>query len=166
MATERQVARHGPFADFIANGVKVGNMIYLSGQVSVDDQGQVVAPGDLVAQSRQAYAHIRSTLEELGATMADIVDETVFVTDIKGVTHRFQDILQLRGGASSESLQLLITYANDRLKMKGEKHEKLTIICRNNNCHFCGYGHRGTTSASTTTRSDFGVRFRNVVCRS
>ncbi len=99
MATERQVARHGPFADFIANGVKVGNMIYLSGQVSVDDQGQVVAPGDLVAQSRQAYAHIRSTLEELGATMADIVDETVFVTDISAVMANLEPLFAARAEA-------------------------------------------------------------------
>ena len=99
MATERQVARHGPFADFIANGVKVGNMIYLSGQVSVDDQGQVVAQGDLVAQSRQAYAHIRSALEELGATMADIVDETVFVTDISAVMANLEPLFAARAEA-------------------------------------------------------------------
>ncbi|MEE8519029.1 MAG: RidA family protein [Dehalococcoidia bacterium] len=99
MATDRQVARHGPFADFIANGVKVGNVVYLSGQVSVDDQGQVVAPGDIVAQSRQAYAHIRSTLEELGATMTDIVDETVFVTDINAAMANLEPLFAARAEA-------------------------------------------------------------------
>ncbi len=99
MATDRQVARHGPFAEFIANGVKLGNVVYLSGQVSVDDQGQVVAPGDIVAQSRQAYAHIRSTLEELGATMTDIVDETVFVTDINAAMANLEPLFAARAEA-------------------------------------------------------------------
>ncbi len=99
MATERQVVRHGPFAEFIADGVKVGNMIYLSGQVSIDDQGQVVAPGDIVAQSRQAYAHIRSTLEEFGATMADIIDETVFVTDVSAVMANLETLFAARAEA-------------------------------------------------------------------
>ena len=85
MAIEKAVARFGPFARFIANGVRVGNVIHLSGQVGLDAEGKVVGAGDTAAQVRQAYVNIAETLEKFGATMADIVDETFFVTDIAGI---------------------------------------------------------------------------------
>ena len=57
MPADRTVVREGPFAQFIPEGVKAGNLVFLSGQVSIDEHGEVVAPGDLVAQARQAYTH-------------------------------------------------------------------------------------------------------------
>jgi enamine deaminase RidA (YjgF/YER057c/UK114 family) len=81
MALNKQVARFGPFKDFIANGVKVGNTIYLSGQVSVDADGHVVGVGDLTAQVRQSYANVKEVLAGFGATMDNIVDEMWLVTD-------------------------------------------------------------------------------------
>jgi 2-iminobutanoate/2-iminopropanoate deaminase len=39
--------------------VKVGDTIYVSGQVSHDDRGNIVGLGDMEAQMRQAYANIR-----------------------------------------------------------------------------------------------------------
>jgi enamine deaminase RidA (YjgF/YER057c/UK114 family) len=82
MAIDRTVVREGPFAQFIPDGVRAGGLIFLSGQVSIDDAGAVVAPGDLVGQAKQAYTHVKATLEKLGAGMDDIVDETFFVTDV------------------------------------------------------------------------------------
>ena len=65
-----------------AQAVKVGDTIYLAGQVSHDDAGNIVAPGDMQAQMRQAYANVGKVLEQYGATMANVVDEVLFVTDI------------------------------------------------------------------------------------
>ena len=83
MAT-RQVAKWGPFKG-IADGVRVGSTIYLSGAVSVDEAGAPVHPGDIVAQARRAYANIGRTLRELGASPSDVVFEGVFVTDMSAV---------------------------------------------------------------------------------
>jgi 2-iminobutanoate/2-iminopropanoate deaminase len=66
-----------------AQAVKVGDTIYLSGQVSHDDQGTIVGLGDMEAQMRQAYANIQKVLAQYGATMANIVDEVLFVTDME-----------------------------------------------------------------------------------
>ena len=62
MAPNKQVARFGPFKDFIANGAMVGDALYLSGQVSIDSEGNVVGVGDLAGQvvkpmptSRKSY---------------------------------------------------------------------------------------------------------------
>ena len=65
-----------------AQSVKVGDTIYVSGQVSHDDDGNIVGQGDMEAQMRQAYANIRKVLSQYGATMDNIVDEILFVTDM------------------------------------------------------------------------------------
>jgi 2-iminobutanoate/2-iminopropanoate deaminase len=65
-----------------AQAVKVGDTIYLSGQVSHDDKGNIVGRGDMEAQMQQAYANIRKMLEQYRTTMDNIVDEVLFVTDM------------------------------------------------------------------------------------
>jgi enamine deaminase RidA (YjgF/YER057c/UK114 family) len=65
-----------------AQAVKVGKTIYLAGQVSHDDVGNIVGPGDMEAQVLQAYANIRKVLAQYGATIDNVVDEVLFVTDM------------------------------------------------------------------------------------
>jgi enamine deaminase RidA (YjgF/YER057c/UK114 family) len=62
--------------------VKVGDTIYLSGQVSHDDRGNIVGLRDMEAQMRQAYTNIQKVLAQYGATMDNVVDEVLFVTDM------------------------------------------------------------------------------------
>ena len=62
--------------------VKVGDTINLSGQVGHDDKGNIVGVGDMEAQMRQTYANVKTLLAQYGATMDNIVDEIVFVTDV------------------------------------------------------------------------------------
>ena len=81
----KAVVAFGPFKDFIADGVRMGDTIYLSGSVSVDEQGQTLHAGDIVKQAQQAYAHIAKVLEKFGAKMDDIAYETLFVTDMSAV---------------------------------------------------------------------------------
>jgi enamine deaminase RidA (YjgF/YER057c/UK114 family) len=65
-----------------SQAVKVDNTIYLSGQVSHDDKGNIVGRGDMEKQMRQAYENIKKVLAQYGATMDNVVDEVLFVTDI------------------------------------------------------------------------------------
>jgi enamine deaminase RidA (YjgF/YER057c/UK114 family) len=65
-----------------AQAVKVGDTIYVSGQTAFTEQGEVDGIGDMGAQMRRAYANILRVLERNGATADDIVDETLFVTDL------------------------------------------------------------------------------------
>ena len=65
-----------------SQAVKVGDTIYISGQVSHDDEGKIVGRGDMEAQMRQAYANIQKMLEQYGATMDNVIDEVLFVTDM------------------------------------------------------------------------------------
>jgi 2-iminobutanoate/2-iminopropanoate deaminase len=65
-----------------AQSVKVEDTIYVSGQVSHDETGKIVGRGDMEAQMRQAYTNIQKVLAQYSATMNNIVDETLFVTDM------------------------------------------------------------------------------------
>ena len=65
-----------------AQSVKVEDTIYVSGQVSHDETGKIVGRGDMEAQMRQAYTNIKKVLAQYGATIDNIVDEILFVTDM------------------------------------------------------------------------------------
>lgn len=95
-AATRRVVREGAFKKIIADGVQVGDTIYLSGQVSVDGEGRTIGAGDAAAQLRQAYGNVRAVLASFGATMADIVDETIFVTGIDGFLADADKLFALR----------------------------------------------------------------------
>ena len=63
--------------------LKVGDYLYISGQVAIDAQGKTVGAGDPVAQARQAFENIKELVEAAGGTMDDIVFLMIYVTDIR-----------------------------------------------------------------------------------
>lgn len=95
----KKVLRSGPFKDLIASAVQVGDLITLSGQVSVDQQGEVVGAGDIERQTRRCYELIKRTLAELDASMDDIVDEVWLVTDVQDVMSRIETLWAIRAEA-------------------------------------------------------------------
>lgn len=56
-----------------------GRTLHLAGQVAWDAKGELVGAGDLVAQTRQALANLRTVLEAAGASPADIVRLRTYV---------------------------------------------------------------------------------------
>jgi enamine deaminase RidA (YjgF/YER057c/UK114 family) len=61
--------------------VKAGNTIYVAGQVSQDEHGQLVGPGDIVAQANQVFENLAKALAAAGASFSDVVKFTTYVTD-------------------------------------------------------------------------------------
>jgi enamine deaminase RidA (YjgF/YER057c/UK114 family) len=66
-----------------AVSVTGGKIIYVSGQVAVDDRGQVVGKGDLRTQTDQAFKNIVHALAAAGATFADVVKTNLYVVGLK-----------------------------------------------------------------------------------
>ncbi|MCR6727478.1 Rid family hydrolase [Agrobacterium fabrum] len=74
--------------------VQVKDTIYISGQLSHDDDGKLIAPAALnadgrpadfsqmEAQIRQTYVNAKTLLAEYGVTLDDVVEETLFVLDV------------------------------------------------------------------------------------
>ncbi|WP_329494358.1 RidA family protein [Kitasatospora herbaricolor] len=59
-----------------------GRLVAVSGQVALDERGQLVGAGDPAAQTRQVFENLRRCLAAAGATFDDVVKLTYFVTDI------------------------------------------------------------------------------------
>ena len=77
-----------------AQAVKVDDTIYVSGQLSHDDHGNMVGPAPLddsgkihdysnmETQMRQTYANAKKLLNQFGATLDNVVEEVLYVRDM------------------------------------------------------------------------------------
>ncbi len=66
----------------LSPGVRVGDLLFVSGNVAVDASGNLVGGSDCEAQSRQVMANIRAIVEAAGGKMEDVAKITCFITDI------------------------------------------------------------------------------------
>jgi reactive intermediate/imine deaminase len=64
------------------DAVRAGDLLFVSGCVPVDADGQLVGGDDVVAQARQTFANVGAVLAAGGSSPADVVKVTVFLTDI------------------------------------------------------------------------------------
>ena len=56
-----------------------GRLVFIAGQAANDAQGNLVAPGDLAAQARQAFANVGRALAAAGARPDQVARITIFV---------------------------------------------------------------------------------------
>ena len=66
-----------PFSD----AVRVGNMLYLSGQLGTGADGKLVE-GGIAAEAKQTLENINATLERYGSSLDNAVKMTIFLTDM------------------------------------------------------------------------------------
>ncbi len=78
IATEKAPAAIGPYSQ----GVRCGDMVFVSGQLPIDPATGVFAGEDIISQTRQSLTNIRAILESDGLTMANIVKTTVLLKNI------------------------------------------------------------------------------------
>ena len=60
-----------------------GKTIYVSGQVSVNERGEVVGKGDLRAQTEKTFENLKHALAAVGATFRDVVKMNLYVVGLK-----------------------------------------------------------------------------------
>ena len=85
MSSERQAAYFGGEAERrygYAQAVRVGDTIYVSGQIARGEDGALIGAGEMAAQLRAVYANIARALAPFGAGLSNVVEEVVYVTDI------------------------------------------------------------------------------------
>jgi 2-iminobutanoate/2-iminopropanoate deaminase len=70
-----------PFSHY-TDAVRAGRLLFVSGIVPIDGRGELVGGDDVQAQTRQVFANIRAILDAAGATFADVVKVTHYLTDI------------------------------------------------------------------------------------
>ncbi len=83
-----------PLKPHYSNSIRTvaGPLLFIAGQVGMDVDGNVVGVGDIRAQATQTLENIRMIVEANGGTMADIVQVTVYVTEISA----FQTVSDIR----------------------------------------------------------------------
>ena len=68
-----------PFSE----AVRVGNMLYLSGQIGIDPATSKLAEGGITGETRQTLENIKASLEKYGSSMSEVIKCTVYLADIK-----------------------------------------------------------------------------------
>ena len=85
MSIEKQAAYLGSDAEGrygYAQAVRVGDTVYVSGQIARGEDGALIGSGEMAAQMRAVYANIARALAPFGAGLANVVEEVVYVSDI------------------------------------------------------------------------------------
>lgn len=67
----------GPYSQ----GVKLGNLLFVSGQAGLNPVTGEAAGGDFESQARQAFENLRAVLAAAGCSMDDVVKTTCWVAD-------------------------------------------------------------------------------------
>ncbi|MDA0745791.1 MAG: RidA family protein [bacterium] len=71
----------GPYSQAIL--VEAKRTLHIAGQVPVDENGTLVGPGDIYAQTRKVFSNIQALCEAAGASLKNLVFLNIYVTDIR-----------------------------------------------------------------------------------
>ena len=83
-----------PYAPYLlSQGIRVGELLLISGQVGIDGSGELVSLDDFDAQADQAFRNLANVLEAGGSSLAQVVKVTIFLTDMAA---NFPKIVELR----------------------------------------------------------------------
>ena len=85
-----------------------GRTVYISGQIALDPQGNLVGLNDMAAQAEQIFQNLKAALESVNATFSDVVKFTYFVVDmtqmqaIRDVRDRYIDLARIPASTAVE----------------------------------------------------------------
>ena len=99
--SKRVVKGHLLYAPVVT--VVPGKLVFLSGILSRNENGEIVGKGDMRAQIRQVFSNIRTALASAGATFADVVKRQTFTTDIEAYYQHIDARMEFCGDALSTS---------------------------------------------------------------
>ena len=81
--TAVEVAGMAPPAGNYSHGIiAAGRILFVAGQVALDEEGQLVGRGDAAAQARQVLMNMKRIIEGAGGSMADVARTTVYLTHL------------------------------------------------------------------------------------
>lgn len=78
ISTSKAPSAIGPYSQ----AVKVGNLIFISGQIPIDPSSGNIVNGDIKEQTKRVLENIKGILESVGASLANVVKTTVFMIDL------------------------------------------------------------------------------------
>lgn len=83
-----------PYAPFrLAQGYRAGDFLFISGQTAIDEDGQLMHPGDFEGQAVKAFENLDKVLRAGGSSLANVIKVTILLKDMR----HFSQIVALRG---------------------------------------------------------------------
>ena len=76
--TEQAPAAIGPYSQ----AIRVGNVVYTSGQIALDPETGALVPGGIDAQAHRVFQNLKAVLASAGCTFENVVKTMVFLTDL------------------------------------------------------------------------------------
>ena len=77
----------------LSQGMRVGDLLFVSGQAAISPEGELVGVGDFDAQAEQTFRNLERVLAAGGSSLERVVKVTIFLTDMAN----FEKIVDLRG---------------------------------------------------------------------
>ncbi|EJE52394.1 putative translation initiation inhibitor, yjgF family [Acidovorax sp. CF316] len=82
-----------PYAPFLlSQAIALGNLVFVSGQAAIGDDGAIVGKGDFDAQAEQAFKNLDRVLRAAGSDLRHVAKVTIFLTSMA----HFPKIVELR----------------------------------------------------------------------
>src|SRR5262249_41467323 len=83
-----------PYAPYLlSRGLRVGDLLLVSGQVGIDGEGELVSVDDFEVQADQAFRNLAAVLEAGGSSLDRVAKVTIFLTDMAA---NFPKVVELR----------------------------------------------------------------------
>jgi len=76
--TDKAPAAIGPYSQ----AIRVGNTVYLSGQIPLDPSTGLIVDGDITAQATRAFENLKAVCEAAGGSLSDVVRMGLYLTDL------------------------------------------------------------------------------------
>ncbi|MCT9115582.1 RidA family protein [Cupriavidus gilardii] len=93
MLLEQVRTNPDPYAPFLlSQGIRVGNLVFISGQAAIGDDGNIVGRGDFDKQAEQAFRNLQRALEAAGSSLDRVAKVTIFLKSMDN----FGKIVELR----------------------------------------------------------------------
>lgn len=94
-------------------------LVFISGQVASDAAGEVVAPDDAAAQAEFVFQRMAAVLAEAGGSLADLVNVTIYLTDIR----EFPQVSEVRNRRLGDARPASTLVEVSRLAVPGHRVE-------------------------------------------
>ena len=78
ISTPQAPAAIGPYSQ----AIRIGNLLFISGQIPIDPATGVFVEGGIKEQTRQSLSNVQAILQEAGLSMANVIKTTVFMADM------------------------------------------------------------------------------------
>ncbi|WP_165045603.1 RidA family protein [Dysgonomonas sp. ZJ709] len=94
MKIDRIIINPDPYEPFrLAQGYRVDDMLYISGQTAIDDSGNLVGIGNFDIQAERTFQNLEKVLNAGGSSLKNVIKVTIFLRNMSN----FSKIVELRG---------------------------------------------------------------------